>query len=1020
MQFQRLSVQNWRCFEDESIRFQNGVTVLHGNNGAGKSSLLEAAFFALYGTDALETGTTMDDVVTTDEDTANVILSFAHRGASYEVTREIRIRSSTYQDAELTTPPGQPDLDQANAIDELIQHELRLNADDFLNSAYVRQGDVTRLIEATPKQRQRIIDNLLQMSKLERYRERMNRIGVGVGRVYDTKEGQMTELADQISAYDESKLRSRKQQLEAFQTELDERRTEIKEQIEGLTDEQDQAEEIVSDQQSLMEEVGEAKTDVEDSMAVLATEVSEFQSLQSELTDAENAVNQHRDKLGSLLDAGSGELNKEFSDATKVVDAVSDRSETMITDTLGEQSNDAQDASNDGEASFTSETDLEGVSKDLVGVSDDDTEDDSDQSTQQAPDKILEDLSISLPDSSPAVTGDAGSDEIITIGSSDLLSGEDIDPVINPSVEVDLALIRVPTPGLGVDPGTVDVEMTEGALERAQNTVADIRDHLQTLENTVIEKRSSAAGFEQEATEHEREGESHVNTASEILGELADIRRGRTLLANQREELQSDIEASDLEIDTTSNVSDELEHVLETIELRIDRLERERNYHQERATKIGERIDQADRLLAEGNCPECGRPVEGAPNVEHREEWEKKQTYHQQLVEQMESDITRLDTWREEAQKFVEETRELYANDLRVTVDETVSGSSAKQVNPKTNLRLMYQEAADAHLEARTERQSAYSKRVLAVTNYLAALLIERAAERTLAHLYEALAREALLQQIADTTDDRTSAEQERQLAESQLENQTASVKDAHEDLKEAVTRHLKAVAEFDPETLESARTTVEENQEKIDKLEDKLEIIRDIENAVSTDRGDLTRQLTQLDNLRDQRTKRKAEAKAVSALQAHVDELESMFVDLRADLRKQNVERLEELLQEMFDTLYRNDAYADIELNKDYDATLIEKGGGRLPPSKLSGGESAVFNLALRGAIYRLLTEGFEDDVPMPPLILDEPTAHLDAGHVERLDDVVEAMRTAGVEQTIVVSHDKELIDGADQRISV
>lgn len=191
-------------------------------------------------------------------------------------------------------------------------------------------------------------------------------------------------------------------------------------------------------------------------------------------------------------------------------------------------------------------------------------------------------------------------------------------------------------------------------------------------------------------------------------------------------------------------------------------------------------------------------------------------------------------------------------------------------------------------------------------------------------------------------------------------------------------------------------------------------------ENAVSTDLGDLTRQLTQLDNLRDQRTERKAEAEAVSALEEQVDELESMFVNLREDLRKQNVERLEELLQEMFDTLYRNDAYADIELNKDYDATLIEKGGGRLPPSKLSGGESAVFNLALRGAFYRLQTEDFEDDVPMPPLILDEPTAHLDAGHVERLDDVVEAMRTAGVEQTIVVSHDKELIDGADQRINV
>jgi exonuclease SbcC len=55
-----------------------------------------------------------------------------------------------------------------------------------------------------------------------------------------------------------------------------------------------------------------------------------------------------------------------------------------------------------------------------------------------------------------------------------------------------------------------------------------------------------------------------------------------------------------------------------------------------------------------------------------------------------------------------------------------------------------------------------------------------------------------------------------------------------------------------------------------------------------------------------------------------------------------------------------------------------------------------------------------------MPPLILDEPTAHLDAGHIERIDGVVSRMREIGVEQTIVVSHTDELIDAADHRIEV
>jgi hypothetical protein len=233
--------------------------------------------------------------------------------------------------------------------------------------------------------------------------------------------------------------------------------------------------------------VGEAKAEVEDSMEVLASEVSESASLQSELTVAEDAVQQHRDKLEILLDAGSGELSEEYSDATEVVSVVSEKSEAVITDTLGGGKDDTNDASNNEEYSFTLETDLESVATELVGGANDNVNTSAGQSTQQGSDKLSETLSVSIPHSDPAITQDAEYDEIVTIESSDLLGEEDIDPVINPSVEVDLPSARVPAPGLSVDPSTFDVETTEAALERTQDTVSDIRGRLQTLENAVIE-----------------------------------------------------------------------------------------------------------------------------------------------------------------------------------------------------------------------------------------------------------------------------------------------------------------------------------------------------------------------------------------------------------------------------------------------------------------------------------------------------------------------------------------------------
>jgi exonuclease SbcC len=69
---------------------------------------------------------------------------------------------------------------------------------------------------------------------------------------------------------------------------------------------------------------------------------------------------------------------------------------------------------------------------------------------------------------------------------------------------------------------------------------------------------------------------------------------------------------------------------------------------------------------------------------------------------------------------------------------------------------------------------------------------------------------------------------------------------------------------------------------------------------------------------------------------------------------------------------------------------------------------------------VYRLLAEGIDGAAPMPPLILDEPTVFLDSGHVSRLVDLVEEMRSLGVAQIVIVSHDDELVGAADDLVTV
>ena len=48
MIFKRLRLKNFKSYANEIINFDKGITVIVGENGAGKSSIFEAISFALF------------------------------------------------------------------------------------------------------------------------------------------------------------------------------------------------------------------------------------------------------------------------------------------------------------------------------------------------------------------------------------------------------------------------------------------------------------------------------------------------------------------------------------------------------------------------------------------------------------------------------------------------------------------------------------------------------------------------------------------------------------------------------------------------------------------------------------------------------------------------------------------------------------------------------------------------------------------------------------------------------------
>ena len=281
MRVSRVRMENFKCYADADLRLDRGVTVIHGLNGSGKSSLLEACFFALYGTKALDEN--LDDIVSIGADDATVELWFSHGGGDFHVERRVRATGERAQTAKcvLETPDGS--FEGARDVRARVTELLRMDSDAFVNCAYVRQGEVNKLINASPAERQDMLDDLLQLGKLEDYRERASDARVGIGRVRDDKRGALGQLDDQIEAKEQKDLHDRLNELQS-------RINETTDEIENLDAQRERAITTREDAQSIIDEYEEKQAELDD----LSDEIAELRETIAE-------TEQERDRLDEQI-----------------------------------------------------------------------------------------------------------------------------------------------------------------------------------------------------------------------------------------------------------------------------------------------------------------------------------------------------------------------------------------------------------------------------------------------------------------------------------------------------------------------------------------------------------------------------------------------------------------------------------------------------------------------------------------------------------------------------------------------
>jgi exonuclease SbcC len=168
----QLILKNFLSYRDAALDFRGLHTAcICGSNGAGKSSLLEAITWAIWGESRAGVE---DDVIHSGTSEVRVDYIFQCNQQKYRVIRT-RVRGgSGVLEFQIETASGFRPLTGKGirATQDLILEHIKLDYDTFINSAYLRQGRADEFMIKRPTERKEILAELLKLNQYDQLEER--------------------------------------------------------------------------------------------------------------------------------------------------------------------------------------------------------------------------------------------------------------------------------------------------------------------------------------------------------------------------------------------------------------------------------------------------------------------------------------------------------------------------------------------------------------------------------------------------------------------------------------------------------------------------------------------------------------------------------------------------------------------------------------------------------------------------------------------------------------------------------
>ena len=286
----RLQLQNFMSYGERvpPLDFAGlRLACLTGDNGNGKTALLDAMTWALFG----KTRASSDDnVIRLGANEAQVIFDFLVDGVPYRIHRQRGRKGGAMWEFQMRLSDGSlRSLSGTNAREtqEKIQNVLRMNYQTFLTTGYLAQGRADEFARATATDRKKALADILDLSRYERLEQ------LAKDR---QKEAENRELdADReirgidITLEREDEWKERRERTEA-------RRTEIAAAIEAQRNEYDTLSALVQSQERIKENADNLQTKIAEALTDNRETVRQRDEIQERVARAQS-IAARRDQI---------------------------------------------------------------------------------------------------------------------------------------------------------------------------------------------------------------------------------------------------------------------------------------------------------------------------------------------------------------------------------------------------------------------------------------------------------------------------------------------------------------------------------------------------------------------------------------------------------------------------------------------------------------------------------------------------------------------------------------------------